>query len=92
MSRPTHNLGAAPATAFSPILARTSTVHTHMEPVAYDCVKMIFVRSGSAILFSEFGQTPVNVGDVVVLGANTLGGSAPEGHITVTTIYADTDL
>jgi SAM-dependent methyltransferase len=62
-----------------------------MEPVAYDCVKLIFVRSGSAILFSEFGQKPVNVGDVVVLGAHTLCGSSPEGHITVTTIYADTD-
>lgn len=62
-----------------------------MEPVAYDCVKVIVVRDGSAVLFSEFGQKPVNVGDVVLLGANTLCGSEPEGHITVTTIYADTD-
>lgn len=91
MSRPTHKPGAALATAFSPILGRTLTVQAHMEPVAYDCVKLIVVRSGSAILFSEFGQKPVNVGDVVVLGANTLCGSSPEGHITVTTIYADTD-
>lgn len=62
-----------------------------MGPVAYDCVKVIVVRDGSAVLFSEFGQKPVNVGDVVLLGANTLCGSEPEGHITVTTIYADTD-
>jgi len=33
--------------------------------VAYDCVKVIVVRSGSAILFSEFGQKPVGAGDVV---------------------------
>lgn len=59
--------------------------------MAYDCVKVIVVRDGSAVLFSEFGQRPVNVGDVVLLGANTLCGSEPEGHITVTTIYADTD-
>jgi len=37
-----------------------------MEPVAYDRVKLIIVRSGSAIVFSEFGQQPVTVGDVVV--------------------------
>lgn len=74
-----------------PLLARTRTVHRPVGPVAYDCVKVIVVRDGSAVLFSEFGQKPVNVGDVVLLGANTLCGSEPEGHITVTTIYADTD-
>ncbi|MBS1674640.1 MAG: AraC family transcriptional regulator, partial [Actinobacteria bacterium] len=66
-------------------------MHRPVGPVAYDCVKVIVVRDGSAVLFSEFGQKPVNVGDVVLLGANTLCGSEPEGHITVTTIYADTD-
>ena len=59
--------------------------------MAYDCVKLIVVRSGSAILFSEFGQKPVNVGDAILLGANVLCGSEPEGRITVTTIYLDTD-
>ncbi|CCH78447.1 DNA-binding domain-containing protein, AraC-type (modular protein) [Nostocoides japonicum T1-X7] len=39
----------------------------------------------------SFGQAPVTVGDVVTLGANTLCGSEPEGHITVTTVYLDTD-
>lgn len=70
---------------FHPLLARTRTVHSPVGPVAYDCVKVIVVRSGSAILFSEFGQKPVNVGDTVILGANVLCGSEPEGHITVTT-------
>lgn len=59
--------------------------------MSYDCVKVIVVRDGSAILFSEFGQQPVNSGDVIVLGANVLCGSEPEGHITVTTVYLDTD-
>ena len=54
-------------------------------------MKVIVVRDGSAILLSEFGQQPVKLGDVILLGANTLCGSEPEGHITVTTIYADTD-
>lgn len=76
---------------FGPILARTSAHHEPMAPIAHDCVKLIFVRHGSAILFSEFGQQPVRPGDVVLLGANTLCGCEPEGHMTITVIYADTD-
>src|SRR5699024_4215966 len=76
---------------YQPLLARTGTVHRPVGPVTYDCVKVIVVRDGSAILFSEFGQKPARPGDVVLLGPNVLCGSEPEGHITVTTIYADTD-
>lgn len=76
---------------YRPLIARTRTIHRPVGPVAYDCVKLIIVRDGSAILFSEFGQKPVRPGDVVLLGPNVLCGSEPEGHITVTTIYADTD-
>lgn len=73
------------------VLARTQTVHRPVGPLAYDCVKLIVVRDGSAILFSEFGQKPARPGDVILLGPNVLCGSEPEGHITVTTIYADAD-
>lgn len=76
---------------FAPLLARTRTLHRPVGPIAYDCVKVIIVRDGSALLFSEFGQKPVKRGDVIVLGSNVLAGSEPEGHITVTTIYLDTD-
>jgi hypothetical protein len=54
-------------------------------------VNVIVIRDGSAILFSEFGEKHVNVGDVIVLGANTLCGCEPEGHITSSVIHADTD-
>ncbi|MGZ1489475.1 helix-turn-helix transcriptional regulator [Brevibacterium sediminis] len=54
-------------------------------------MKLIVVRDGGAILFSEFGEQPVKPGDAVLLGANVLCGSEPESFITVTTIYADTD-
>lgn len=73
-----------PAATFTPILARSRTLHRPIDPAAYDCVKLIFVRDGSAILLSEFGEKPVAVGDVVALAANTLCGSEPEGSITVT--------
>lgn len=72
-----------------PILARSRSIHAPVPPVAYDCVKLIFIRHGSAVLLSEFGEKPVTVGDVVALGANTLCGSEPEGSITVTTLYLD---
>lgn len=76
---------------FRPILARTRSIQHSVGPVAYDCVKLIFVRHGSAILFSEFGEQPATTGDVVLLGASTLCGSEPEGSITVTTLYLDRD-
>ena len=81
----------ADAAEFAPLHARTSTLHRPVDPLAFDWIRLTFVRDGSAILFSEFGQKPVKVGDVVLLGANVLCGYEPEGHITVTTIYADTD-
>ena len=74
-----------------PLIARTATIHQPMAPAAYDCVKLVVVRDGSALLLSEFGQRFVTVGDVVVLNANVLCGSEPESHITTTTIYLDTD-
>lgn len=54
-------------------------------------MQVIVVRDGSIILYSEFGQEPVTIGDIVVLGANVVYGTELEGHVTVTTIYLDTD-
>lgn len=62
-----------------------------LDVLAYDCGKLIFIRSGSAVLLSEFGEKPVDVGDVNALAANTLCSSEPEGSITVTTVYLDRD-
>ncbi|KDA05901.1 AraC family transcriptional regulator [Microbacterium sp. CH12i] len=76
---------------FVPILARTRCDHRSVAPIAFDCVKFIIVRAGGARLFSEFGCVHVNLGDVVVLAANTLCGAEPEGWITTTTLYLDRD-
>ncbi|WP_454138062.1 helix-turn-helix transcriptional regulator [Microbacterium paulum] len=76
---------------FTPIIARTQVAHSPIAPIAFDCVKFIIVRSGSARLFSEFGSRHVNVGDVIVLAANTLCGAEPEGQVTTTTLYLDRD-
>lgn len=76
---------------YRPIVARKSTLLRTTPPVAYDCVKFIFIRHGSTILLSEFGERPATVGDVITLGANTLCGNEPEGSVTVTTLSLDRD-
>ena len=80
-----------PSVRFQPIVARTRSIRVPIAPVAHDCVKLIFVRAGSAIVLSEFGERPVCAGDVVALGANTLCGSEPEDLVTVTTLCLDQD-
>ena len=53
--------GDVPEQGFSPVVTRTESVHRRRDPIAYDCVKLIFVRAGAAWLFSEFGERPVGV-------------------------------
>ena len=79
------------AREFRAIAAKTGTIQRVIDPVAYDCVMLVIVRSGSAILLGEFGTRHVNLGDVVVLDANTLCGVEPEGRLTTTTLYLDRD-
>lgn len=41
------------------------------------------------ILSGDFGQYPINVGDVALVGADVSCGIEPEGQVTVTTVYLD---
>lgn len=84
--RPTSNSGVS-----SPLLARTISLREAIAPVAYDCVKLMVLRNGSAMLSRKGTQTPVRVGDVILLTPHRLCGIAPERQVTVTVIYADTD-
>ncbi len=81
----------ANAPTFSPIVAQTRTTHRSVGPTAYDCVRIVVVRGGSAILLGEFGIRHVKVGDVVLLAPSTLCGSEPEDWYTATTLYLDRD-
>jgi AraC family transcriptional regulator len=56
--------------ALSALVVRTQTMHRAVDPVAYDCVRIVVIRDGRTVLFSEFGLCHVKVGDVVLLGAN----------------------
>ena len=86
---PGPGLQAVTERGFSPMFARTQSVHRRRDPIAYDCVKLIFVRAGSAWVFSEFGERPIRLGDAVLLAANTLCGAEPEDWLTATTLYLD---
>ena len=67
-------------------------MHRPIGPSAYEYVRLVVVRDGTAIAFSEFGQRAVSTGHVLLLGPNVLFGLEPEGQVTCKTIYIDTDL
>lgn len=79
------------AAGFVPVTALTETARRPSGPIAYDCVRLLAVRGGSAALFGEFGTRHVRFGDVVLLAPHTLCDSEPEGWFTATTIYIDRD-
>lgn len=54
-------------------------------------MRLIFVRSGSALLLSEFGRCRAEVGDILVFAANTLCASVPQDSVVTTTLYLDYD-
>lgn len=72
-----------------PLFATTRTMRRPQEANAFNYVKLLVVRDGSAILSGAFGQQPLNVGEVALLGAEVSCGAEPEGRVTVTTVYLD---
>lgn len=76
---------------YSPIVARTGSTHRTSELAAFDCIRVIVIRDGSAFLDGEFGTESVTVGHIVVLGADVYCRTEPEGHVTSTVIYIDPD-
>lgn len=53
-----------------PVWACTYAGSRPIGPAALDCVRVIVIRSGSALLVGELGQRLVKTGDVVLLAAN----------------------
>lgn len=74
-----------------PIHTRTESLRQSVSPAAYDCLRIVVVRSGSAILLSEFRARPVSFGDIVLLGTNVLCGFEPEEPVMFTTLFLDRD-
>ncbi|MCW3158381.1 helix-turn-helix domain-containing protein [Micropruina sonneratiae] len=83
--------GAVPLLDYRPLVAWTSILRRGEGHVAYDCVRVMVIREGSAILSGEFGQRPVSVGDVILLAPNVPCGGEPEGRVLLTTVCLDTN-
>ncbi|MCH3973643.1 helix-turn-helix transcriptional regulator [Bifidobacterium tibiigranuli] len=77
--------------SLTPILVKNSVFRHSAGPCAYDCVKLVVIRTGSAILYSQFGQRPVTIGDAVLLCSNTLSAAEAEGCCKFSAIYIDID-
>ncbi len=77
--------------AWQPVIVQTRTHHQPVDPVAYDCVKIMLIRDGAVTLLSEFGKCEALPGDLVVLCATTLLGAIPQLPVTVSTVYIDPD-
>lgn len=67
-------------------------MHRPIDPAAYDYVRLVIVRDGTANAFTEFGQKNISTGHAIMLGPSVLFGLQPEGQVTCTTIYIDTNL
>lgn len=57
----------------------------------WSCVRLVIIRSGSAVLSGEFGQQPVNVGDAALILTNEQNMTEPEGKATLMTMYLNPD-
>ena len=79
------------SSSYAPIVARSSTTRARSALAVYDCIRIIAVQAGTAILVTTRGQHPVAEGDVVLLAAGVPCGWEPEGTVTLTTIYLDPD-
>ncbi len=60
---------------YKPVEARTQTAYTPLDAVAYDCLKIIVLRSGSATLVDTCGTHRVEAGDIAVLAWNAACGA-----------------
>lgn len=76
---------------YSPIIVHTGSIHRASELSAFDCLRIIIIRDGSAFLRGDFGEEIASVGDIVIFGSNVRCKTVPEGHLTSTVIFIDPD-
>lgn len=63
MISPTFQKGAA---RYTPVTARTTTLHNPVAALGHDCIKLIIVRDGTALL-TERGSRLIARGNVVAI-------------------------
>lgn len=71
--------------------AETRTIRRDLAATSYDCVRLIFVRDGSAVTSGDCASQPVAVGKTLLIAPNAHLGFEPEGNTTFTTLFVDAD-
>ncbi|GGO59865.1 hypothetical protein GCM10010910_03860 [Microbacterium nanhaiense] len=74
-----------------PVDVKTRKFTAPSHPVAYDCVKLMLIRSGTVLLHAKDRCRLLRPGDLVVLCAVTLCGALPRNEVEVSTAYVDPD-
>lgn len=76
---------------YRPFLADTQVLRRPMGPSAYDWVRVLLIRDGSAILIHDSQAEPVAIGNAVLIGPREQCRFEPEEPVTLTTVYLDSD-
>lgn len=76
--------------AISPVIARTYTVDKSNTPAQYECMQLVVVRSGSAILSTAAGKIAVGEGNVILIGPGAKCNYFPETSLTVSAVFLNT--
>lgn len=88
---PNANHGSSGRFRYGPVAVETRQFRRPVPPVAFDCVKLLLIREGSTVLTTDEGTTRASEGDLVFLRTAVLCSGTPEGPVTVSTVYLDTD-
>ncbi len=75
---------------YTPIVAHACSACRPEASSAYDCVRVVVIRDGSAFISGDCVQ-PVTVGDAVLIASSARFGYEPEGRVSMTTLNLDTD-
>lgn len=88
---PSAGHGSSGRHRYGPVAVETREFRRPVPSVAFNCVKLLLIREGSTVLTTDEGTTRASEGDLVFLRTAVLCSGTPEGPVTVSTVYLDTD-
>ncbi len=83
--------GSSRVSEYGPIAVVTEEYRRAVPAVAFPSVKLLLIRDGATIIDDGTNPIRAEVGDVVVLRSNTKASGTPDGRVTISTIYGDTE-
>lgn len=88
---PSAGHGSSGRHRYGPVAVETREFRRPVPPVAFDCVKLLLIRDGATVLATEDGPTRATKDDLVFLRTAVPCSGTPEDHVTISTLYLDTD-